>query len=80
MAVSKGRKKRDPASGETTGMFARVLPETRAALNEGAAALGIGLAAYIDLLVAQATNGGKSLPAWARDRIKEEQLPLRDSA
>jgi hypothetical protein len=79
MAVSKGRKKRDPGAGETVGMFSRVLPETHAALNKGAAALGIGLGAYIDELVAQA-GGSNSLPNWVRERIEEEQLPLADSA
>jgi hypothetical protein len=78
MAAIKGRAKRDRTG--TAPLYAWITDETRARLEAGAGALGISLAAYLDLFVGHVQVDENKLPEWVRTRLEEEQLPLNISA
>jgi hypothetical protein len=88
MAAVTGRAKRSRGDGPKVQMslFARIDPEVRELLDRGSAALGIGLAEYIEAIVRHLeAETPEGLPAWVVDRVRSkqleaEQLELRESA
>ena len=89
MAAVKGRTRRPRGESPAVqvSVFARIDPDIRKALDRAAAALGIGIGAYLEELVrhVQQDETPDGLPSWVAARVEARQkealqLELRDSA
>ncbi len=80
MGAVKGRGKRAP--GATATIYARIGPPQHEKARTAAAAMGLSLAAYLDLLLAHEELDASGRPLWWDGPlcVDQEELPLSRSA